>query len=267
MRILAYLNVSFAGIFGFGRRVSVGECADLRLLDAEDCLEAARAHPEHVVGIKVRAGRNAGGASGLVPVRIAVEVAEEAGLPVMAHVDFPPPGRDEVLVLLRPGDVLTHCHRGFPNAAITAEGAVRETVREARARGVLFDVGHGMGSFTFPVARAMVEDGFLPDAISSDVHALCADGPAFDNLVTMTKFLALGVPLAQVIALATAGPARALGRGDLGSLAPGSAGDLTLLSVERGGPFALTDAAGETMWTDRRLRVEGMVMGGEAVVR
>ena len=195
VRILAYLNVSFAGIFGFGRRVSVGECSDLGLLSAEDCLEAARAHPGHVVGIKVRAGRNAGGASGLVPVRIALEVAEEAGLPVMAHVDFPPPGRDEVLALLRPGDVLTHCHRGFPNSAVTSEGAVRETVREARARGVFFDVGHGMGSFTFGVARAMVEGGFLPDAISSDVHALCADGPAVDNLVTMSKFLALGVPL------------------------------------------------------------------------
>ena len=237
VRVLAYLNVSFAGIFGFGRRVMVGECADLALLNVEDCVEAARAHAEHVVGIKVRAGRNAGGRSGLAPVRLALEAAEEVGLPVMAHIDHPPPGRDEVLDVLRPGDVLTHCYRGFPNAPVTAAGTVRDTVRRARERGVFFDIGHGMGSFSFAVARAMIAEGFLPDAVSSDVHALCADGPAVDNLVTMTKFLALGLPLEEVVRLATAGPARVLGRPDLGTLAPGAAGDATLLSVEEGGPF------------------------------
>ena len=261
VRILAFVNVSFAGIFGFGRRVMVGECADLALLSLPCCVEAARAHPELVVGVKVRAGRNAGGASGLAPVRLAVEAAEAAGLPVMAHIDLPPPGRDEVLDLLRPGDILTHCCRPFPNAATTTAGEVRATVRAARERGVLFDVGHGMGSFSFHTARAMLEDGFVPDAVSSDVHALCADGPAVDNLVTLTKFLALGLPLPDVIACATAGPARALRRPDLGTLVPGAAGDATLLAVEER-PMELTDTTGATITAPRALAVRATVAGG-----
>lgn len=264
VRILAYLNISFAGIFGFGRRVMVGECANLSLLNIEDCVEAARAHGDHVVGIKVRAGRNAGGTSGIVPVQLAIEAADETGLPVMVHVDFPPPGRDEVLDLLRPGDILTHCYRAFPNAPVTSAGAVRDTVRRARERGIHFDIGHGMGSFSFDVARHMIDGGFLPDSVSSDVHALCADGPAIDNLVTLTKFLALGVPIGDVVALATSGPARLLGCDDLGHLAPGAAGDVTLLSVEEGA-FDLTDAVGRTLTTDRRLKVEGLVVGGRVL--
>ena len=264
VRILAYLNVSFAGIFGFGRRVMVGECADLALLNLEDCVEAARAHPELVVGIKVRAGRNAGGASGLAPVLLAVEAAEALGLPVMAHIDVPPPGRDEVLDLLRPGDILTHCFRPFPNAGVTSAGAVRETVRAARERGVLFDVGHGMGSFSFEVARAMLEGGFVPDAVSSDVHALCADGPAVDNLVTLTKFLALGLSLPDTIACATAGPARALRRPDLGTLSHGAVGDATLLALEDGA-FALTDTIGATITAPRRLAVRSVVAAGRVL--
>ena len=263
VRLLAYLNISFAGIFGFGRRVMVGECADLALLNVEDCVEAAREHPDLVVGIKVRAGRNAGGWSGLDPVRLAIEAADELGLPVMAHVDYPPPGRDEVLAILRPGDILTHCYRPFPNAPTTSEGAVRATVREARERGIGFDIGHGMGSFSFATARAMLEGGFLPDAVSSDVHAQCVDGPAHDNLVTMTKLLALGCALPDVIAMATSGPARLLRRADcLGTLAPGAPADVTLLSM-RDDPVELTDSVGETIRAPRRLALEGLIVGGE----
>ena len=275
VRLLAYLNISFAGIFGFGRRVMVGECADLALLNVEDCVEAARAHAGLIVGIKVRAGRNAGGWSGLDPVRLAIEAADELGLPVMAHVDYPPPGRDEVLAILRPGDILTHCYRPFPNAPTTGDGSVRETVRAARERGIGFDIGHGMGSFSFRTARAMIEGDaggpFLPDAVSSDVHALCADGPAVDNLVTMTKFLALGVPLPDVIAMASAGPASVLGRTGadgrpaLGTLGPGAVADVTLLSLEDE-PIRLTDSVGETITSPTRLRVRGLIAGGRRLV-
>src|SRR5262249_3830408 len=218
LRILPYLNVSFPGIFAFSAAVMVGEAADLRLIDARECVRVIDANRDLIVGVKVRVGRGAGGASGVAPLDIALEVAEEVGLPVMAHLDNPPPSRLEVLSRLRHGDILTHCFRPFPNAPVTAAGRVREEVAEARRRGGVFDIGHGGGSFGFPTAEKMLEAGFPPDVISSDVHALSINGPAFDQLVTMSKFLMLGMGLGATIAAATAAPAAALGRTDLGHL-------------------------------------------------
>src|SRR5205807_7766703 len=143
---------------------------------------------------------------------MALEVAEEVGLPVMAHLDHPPPSRLEVLSRLRRGDVITPGFRPFPNAPVRADGAVREGVLEARRRGVVFDIGHGGGSFGFRTAEHMLEAGFLPDVISSDVHTLSIDGPAFDQLVTMSKFLVLGIGVGEVNAASTAAPAGAIGR-------------------------------------------------------
>ena len=108
----------------------VGECVDLRMIDARECVRVAREHADLVVGIKVRVGKIASGSNGVAPLDIAIEVAEELGLPVMAHLDFPPPSRREVMERLRPGDVLTHCFRPFPNAPSTPDGAVRDTVAE-----------------------------------------------------------------------------------------------------------------------------------------
>ena len=152
-------------------------------------------------------------------------------MPLMAHIDHPPPSYEEVLARLRPGDVLTHAFRPFPNTPATAQGTVKRVVLEARERGVLFDIGHGKGSFAFKTARAMLANGFYPDTISSDVHALCIDGPAFDQVTTMSKFLCMGMPLPDVVAASTVNAAMALRRPELGSLKPGSAGDATLISI------------------------------------
>ena len=157
----------------------VGESGDLRLMSPADAVEMANAHRDEIVGIKVRVGRNASGASGIVPLDIALEVAEELALPLMAHIDEPPPSYEEVLARLRPGDVLTHCFRPFPNTPVSGQGAVKPAVIAARERGVLFDVGHGMGSLRFKIARAMLAAGFMPDTISSDLHVLNVDGPVY----------------------------------------------------------------------------------------
>ena len=140
LRIVPFLNISFPGIFAFGASVMVGECADLRLLDPRECVRVINANRELIAGVKVRVGRNAGGASGVAPLDIALEVAAETGLPVMAHLDNPPPSRLAVLSRLRRGDILTHCFRPFPNAPVEGDGRVREEVLEARRRGVVF--GH-----------------------------------------------------------------------------------------------------------------------------
>jgi dihydroorotase len=261
VRILAYLNVSFAGIFAFSRTVMVGEASDLRLLDLNECVRVARENRDLIVGIKVRVGRGAGGTSGVAPLDMALEVAEELGLPVMAHIDHPPPSRKEVLERLRPGDVLTHCYRPFPNSLLRSDGAVREEALLARERGVTFDIGHGAGSFGFHACRGLLAAGFRPDVISSDVHVLNIDGPAFDLLTTMSKFLVLGVDVNALVNAVTAAPAKAIRRPSLGTLKVGTEGDATVVDIEHGA-FEFHDTQGERLAADRRFRLKGMVVGG-----
>ena len=262
VRILPYLNISFAGIYAFSASVMVGECADIRLLDLRECRRVAEENRDLVVGIKVRVGKGAGGASGVAPLDMALEVAEAVGLPVMCHLDFPPPSRLEVVSRLRKGDVLTHCFRPFPNSPAAPEGGVREEIAAARERGVIFDIGHGQGSFGFGTARAMLAAGFLPDVISSDVHSLSIEGPAFDLLHTLSKFAALGVPLPQVIRAATCAPAAAIKRPELGSFKPGSVGDATLISIEEC-EFTYYDVLAEPLKGTKKLAARGIVLGGK----
>ena len=139
--------------------------------------EVADANRDLIVGIKVRLGKLASGNQGMNPFEYALAVAEEVGMRMMVHIDNPPPSYEELVARMRPGDVLTHCFRPFPNSPATPQGTIKPAVREARERGVLFDVGHGKGSFAWKTARAMLANGFLPDTISSDVHQLCINGP------------------------------------------------------------------------------------------
>jgi dihydroorotase len=261
VRILAYLHVSFAGIFAYSRRVMVGESEEIRLLAPLDAVEVANANRDVIVGIKVRVGAIASGRSGTVPLDIALQVADEVGMPLMAHIDQPPPSYEEVLERLRPGDVLTHAFRPFPNVPVDPQGKVKEAVLKARARGVHFDIGHGKGSFAFKTARGMLANGFYPDTISSDVHALCVNGPAFDQVTTLSKFLCMGMPLIDVIAATTVNAAVALKRPELGSLKPGSVGDATILSIQQG-EFDYVDVVGEHLRGDRKIVSEGVVIAG-----
>jgi dihydroorotase len=261
VRIVAYLNISFAGIYGFSKHVMVGESGDQRLLAPIDTLEVAHNNRDLIAGIKVRVGLHASGTSGLVPLDIARQAADRLGMPMMVHIDHPPPTLERVLERMRPGDVLTHCFRPFPNSPVTRDGGVLPAVLAARERGILFDIGHGMGSFCFAVARTMLANGFLPDTISSDVHALCLEGPAYDLTTTLSKFLLLGMPLPEVIRRATIGPALALGRGELGTLEPGSTGDASILRLENGA-FDYTDSTGATLTGEQRLSACGIVVGG-----
>ncbi len=261
-RILAYLHVSFAGIYGFSKTIMVGESEDPRLMAPREAVAVAEANRDVIVGIKVRVGLHASGDQGTAPLEIALQVAEETGLPLMCHIDEPPPSYEAVLAMLRPGDVLTHAFRPFPNAPVTAQGALRPAVRDARERGVIFDIGHGKGSFSFKVARAMLANGFPPDTISSDVHQLCIDGPAYDLVTTMSKMLCLGMDLNAVIAAATVNAAVALRRMEYGTLKVGALGDATVLAVHEGA-FDYADTRGEHMTGNRRIAAEGVILRGQ----
>lgn len=261
-RILAYLHVSHAGIFGFSPSVMVGESLDMRMMDTATCAAVALENPDLIRGIKVRLGAHTSGVNGIAPLYHALEAAERASLPVMCHIDDAPPRYGDVLAELRPGDVLTHCFRPFPNAPCHADGRIREACWQARARGVMFDIGHGMSSFDFAVAEAMLRGGFPPDVISSDVHVLCVDGPAFDNMETMSKFLCLGMAVPDIIRAVTVAPANILRRPDLADLSIGSTGDATVMRLATG-QFTFTDSLGQSRASAQRFCLDSIVLGGE----
>ncbi len=262
VRILPLINLSFAGIFAFSGTVMVGECEDLRLLDMRECLRVARENLDLIVGVKVRVGRGASGNSGIAPMDMALEVAEELGLPLMAHLDHPPPSRMDVMSRLRKGDILTHCFRPFPNAPSMPGGGVRPEVAAARERGVIFDIGHGGGSCGFKTSRAMLAAGFKPDVISSDVHVLSINGPAFDLLQTLAKFHVLGMSLPEVVASATVNAARAIRRPELGTLKPGALGEASIFEVlDQATEYR--DVIGEVIHSNMAFKAHGLVLDGK----
>ena len=262
VRILAYLHVSFAGIYGFGGRIMVGESHDMRLMAAREAAAVATAHPGVIIGIKVRIGAHASGPSGIAPLDVAQDVADRTGLPLMVHIDEPPPSYSDVVARLRKGDVLTHCFRPFPNAPCHGDGRVRDAVLAARERGVIFDIAHGMGSFSWDSARKMDAAGFRPDVISSDIHAFCINGPAHDNLNVMTKFLALGWSVKDVIAAASIAPAKVLSRPDLGHLGNTAQPEASVIR-QTPGSVDLADVMGEVVNYDSMLTPVGTVSGGK----
>ena len=263
-RLLAYLNISYPGIFAFDRDFAIGEATIRELLSVDQCVEVAAANRDIILGVKVRLGSNTSGAIGLEALDRAIMAAERLGLPVMSHIGKPPPFYSEILARLRPGDILTHCYRPAPNAPVDDMGAVLPALFEARARGVLFDIGHGMGAFGFKSAEQALADGFAPDIISSDVHALSVAGPAYDLLHTMSKLLNCGVSLADAIAMATDAPARAMRRLDLGHLSVGAVADISL--IERiDAKFPFVDVVGVRRESTSLLRPRGMFLQGSFI--
>lgn len=262
VRILAYINISFAGIFGFGGALSVGEGWERRLLGVRECVAAARDHRDIIVGIKARVGPSSSGDSTIDPLKLALQAAEELDLPVMVHVEMPPPTIDEIADLLRPGDVLTHCCRPYPNAVVSPRsGEVNRSCLAARERGVFFDTGHGRGSFDYAAFGRMQRAGFLPDVISSDVHLFNRQSPAVDLLTTMNKAIALGVDLPDVVTMATTAAATALRRPELGTLTVGAEGDASLFAVEDA-PRNLFDSLGALLVAPKSLSPRGTVKAG-----
>jgi len=258
-RILAFLNISHAGIYGF--EVGVGECLDLKLLDPAHTLARARDYVDEIIGIKVRVGKSTSGDNDVNPILLAKQASDALQKPLMTHIDKPPPTLVDVLQCLGRGDILTHCFRPFPNSPVTETGAVLNEVHAARGRGVVFDVGHGRGSFGFQSASKMLAQGFEPDVISSDIHSLSLQGPAHSLLHVMSKFMALGMDFETVIKKVTVAPAKAIDKTDIGHLGIGALGDVTILEVEKG-DFEFFDVVGECIRADQHLRCCGLVIDG-----
>jgi dihydroorotase len=262
-RVLAYLNISLIGqIHPF-----FGELHDLRFADPERAAAVALANTDVIVGFKVRLSDMLAGPNGLAGLERALEAGRAADLPVMAHIGGTTFDIEEVMARFRPGDVITHAYTGWrPGALVTDGGRVVASAREARTRGVVFDVGHGAGSFTWEVAEAALADGFLPDTISSDLHRFNIAGPVHDLATTLSKLLVLGLSLDDVVAMASVAPAAALGAAGagLGRLAVGREADVTVLALEERRTL-LVDAAGVAREADRRLVPAAVIRAGMLV--
>jgi dihydroorotase len=164
--------------------------------------------------------------------------------------------------LMRPGDVVTHCYNGHTLGIVDAVGKIKPSVLEARARGVLFDVGHGLGSFNFEAARKALAAGFVCDTISTDIYNLNVNGPVFDMPTTMSKLMHLGMSFDDVLLRVTTAPAKIVGRIPmLGTLQVGAPADLALLAVEEG-EFPLVDSQRNRVTASRRVICRGTICRG-----
>lgn len=229
-RMFAFIHISRIGLAGF----PVGEELNIDYLDVDAAAKCLAENSDIALGIKVRISRNVVGDNELEPLRRALKAAKSSrtGARVMCHIGDAPGDLTDLLDMLRPGDVLTHCYSGAGNN-IVQNGKLLPSARAAKQRGVLIDVGHGGGSFDYTVAEPAIEQGLTPDTISSDIHALSGNTPGMPYLPwVMSKFLNLGFSLEQVIAMTTSVPAHIINRIDkLGTLQAGAPADMSILEL------------------------------------
>ncbi|MCW2780365.1 MAG: amidohydrolase [Marmoricola sp.] len=261
-RVVAFLNISTIGTTSI---LLSGELRTLAYSDEDACVACVEANRDRIVGIKVRASGDVAGANGMEALRRARRVADRVSLPLMVHVGPKLPEVDDILDLLRPGDIMTHCCTGLGDNGLALEGELRPSALAAQERGIRFDVGHGMGGFDVTVARSMFAAGIVPDTISTDIHAYSTHTVlSFPSV--LSKFLALGLPLEDVLSRATLGPARIVGldREGVGTLRPGAPADLALLRLVAE-PSAFVDTREHDFTGSERLETAVTVRGGAVV--
>lgn len=254
-RVLAFLNIGGVGMAAEGEN-------DVKDMDPEAAVKMAKAHPDVIVGFKVAHYSK----DEWPDVDNAVKASRATGLPVM--VDFGYTGKQRTLdVLLRDklnkGDIYTHCYSGH-RAELLPDKKLNPAMWAGRKRGILFDVGHGGGSFYWNIAVPALEQGFHPDVISTDLHTGSMNAGMKDMVNIMSKILVLGTPLAEVIRMSTWAAAQSVHRPELGNLDPGAPADVTVLRLEKGS-FGYIDAAGARYVGDRRLVPELTIRAGRVV--
>ena len=259
--IYALLNLSSIGLIA-----PTWEFANLDYCDVDLAAQIVDGNRDVILGIKARIDSLTTRGVGIRPLQLARELADRVGLPLMVHIGSGPPEIEEIAALLRPGDILTHCFTGGTHRIITPDKRARASVRALHDSGLILDIGHGTGSFSYEVAEAMLDQGILPDVISSDIHQLSVQGPMFDLPTTLSKFLSLGMSLSDVVDRATARPAAAIRRPDLGSLRPGSRADVALFRIEEG-EHEFFDVEMTRRRGNRRLVNTLTIAGGEPLPR
>ncbi len=254
-RVLALLNIAAAGM-------GTGQEDDIALLDADAAAKMAAAHKGVIVGFK---SAHYGG-PGWESVEKAVAAGKITDLPVMIDFGYLNKVRNLSTLLLdklRPGDIYTHCYSGH-REEVLADGKVNPSIAAARKRGIIFDVGHGAGSFYWYVATPAFQQGFIPDSISTDLHSGSMNAGMKDMANVMAKILNLGSPLDRVIAMSTWNPAKEIKRTDLGHLDVGAEADVAVLRVDKG-KFGFIDSAGAGNTGTQNIVCELTLRKGKAV--
>lgn len=224
--------------------------------------KTVEANRDILLGVKFQVGSNMNGRYSLEMLKIARELCDRYKLPLMAHISFAPPETGEVMGLMKKGDVVTHCYNGHTLGIIDAAGKLKPGVQEARDRGVLFDVGHGLGSFNFAAAKKALDAGFVCDTISTDIYNLNVNGPVYDMPTTMSKLLHLGMRVDDILLRTTANPARIVNRLEgMGQIKVGGPADLALLAIEEG-QFRLIDSQRNAVTATRRFTSRGTIVRG-----
>lgn len=231
IRLYALLNISAMGMVC----PRIGELEDIRWANVEDAVAEGRRNPQYVLGIKARLGRAQAAENDIEALKRAVEAAEALGGFVMIHIANTKSPLGTLTRMLRSGDVITHSFHGVEDGILAQSGEGLDALKEAQERGVVVDVGHGGGGFSFPAAEKALGHGLAPGNISSDLHISSVEGPVFDLLTTLSKFMYLGLSLDEVIRLSTATTAKVMGlQGKLGTLKVGAEGDVAILKLEEG---------------------------------
>ena len=260
-RLFARLNISSMGMLS----AAVGELDDLRYASVPKAIATIEQHRDVILGVKVRLTRNqiVSRDAGMKPLYLAREAADAVRLPIMVHPQEAwCESLDDILAVMRGGDMLTHCFHGLSHGILDDHGKVRRSVHAAMERGVIFDVGHGRGSFSWQVAESALRQGVLPQTISSDLHAYNVNGPAFDLATTISKFLHLGLSLEEAVRKVTATPAETLGMADrIGTLRVGAWGDAVAFELQQG-EFRFEDSHGEVRTGRQRIVPKVVVRGG-----
>jgi dihydroorotase len=257
-RVFSLLNLSAIGLIA-----PTYEFANIDYCNVELAAKIIEENRDLIVGIKARIDAFTTRGTGIKPLALARELADQVQLPLMVHIGTAPPTLNEICEYLRPGDILTHCFTGQPNKIVQENGLVNANVKELHDQGLILDIGHGTGSFSFETTERMLEQGILPDVISTDIHQLAIQGPMFDLPTTLSKFLLLGMTIEQVIARATSAPAAAMRKPQFGSLKPGSAADVALFAIEEG-DFMFQDIhMNERKGTQRLVNTMTMIDGEE----
>lgn len=260
-RVLALLNLSSIGLIA-----PSWEFANPDYWDVDLAAMIVERNRDLILGIKARIDVNTTRGVGVRPLVLARELADRVGLPLMVHIGIGPPELDEVIPHLRPGDILTHCFTGQNMRILGDDGRPDPAITRMHEQGLIFDIGHGAGSFSYEVAEGMLAAGILPDVISSDIHQVSIQGPMFDLPTTLSKFLNLGMSLPDVIERATSRPAAAMRRPDLGTLAPGSVADVALFQIEDG-DYTFHDIHMNARTGNQRLICTETLIDGEILPR
>ncbi len=261
-RVFALLNLSSIGLIA-----QTWELSNLDYCDVDLAAMIVEDNRDLILGIKARIDRNTTRGTGIRPLELARELADRVDLPLMTHIGYGPPSIDEVAALLRPGDILTHCFTGGDMKILGQDGVPHQDIMKLREQGLILDIGHGTGSFSYETAEAMLAQGILPDVISTDIHQMAIQGPALDMPTTLSKFLNLGMSLPDVIERATSRPAAAMRRPDLGTLRPGALADIALFTLDEAGDHTFHDAQMNERRGSIRLTNTLTIVGGEILER